>query len=301
MPSFLVHFFLPHASNNHRPKALHIDTLFVYILLFILLHFAVRTVNRTFPDILGYATDIHLQQLLDDTNQKRQAAGLSPLVLNGELSAAAAQKAVDMFAKNYWAHVGPDGETPWDFIVNAGYRYTVAGENLAKNFSTSQSVVDAWMASPSHRENLLKSSYRDVGFAVVNGTLNGEETTLVVQMFGATAARPVSVVPPKPVEVSVQASQTQAAEVQPVVAAPPPQTVSSAYAAVSQKPLINIPTMSRDVSYVFIGIVMSVLAIDAWLVARRRTVRFAGHNIAHLFFLAALLVATTLVERGRLI
>ncbi len=299
MPSFLVHFFLPHASNNHRPKALHIDTLFVYLLLFIVFQLALPVTSRSFPDVLGYATDINVVQLFEYTNQGRQAAGLPPLTLSEDLSRAATEKAKDMFAKNYWAHVGPDGETPWDFILGAGYRYTVAGENLAKNFSTSRGVVDAWMASASHRENILKTSYRDIGFGVVNGRLNGEETTLVVQFFGAKAT-PVAVAPsPKPVQVSERAAQTQG--IQAPIPISVPQPAPAAYAAISQKPFINIPSVARETVYVFIGVIMGILAVDAWLVSRRHIIRLSGHNIAHLFFLAALLFATTLVGRGRLL
>ena len=304
-----AYWFLPHHSNNHRPKALHIDSLFVYVLMFAIFHIGLGKVNRAYPDILGYATDIHVTALLEATNQRRAAGNLPTLTLNEQLSAAAANKAVDMFAKGYWSHSSPDGKSPWDFIVSSGYRYSVAGENLAKNFSTSGSVVDAWMASASHRDNLLKESYRDVGFAVVNGVLNGEETTLVVQMFGA-ASQPVAVAP-KPVEVPPVASQVQATtvpqgQVQPTLApeptaAPASRTVASAFASVTKRPLISIPTLSKEVSYAFVGILMSLLVVDAWLVSRRRIVRLAGHNMAHMFFFATTILASTLVQRGALL
>lgn len=292
MASLVTHFFFPHTSNNHRAKALHVDTLFVYLVLFVIFRFGLQTTHRMFPDVLGYATDIHVEQLLASTNQKRQEQGLSPLSLNEKLSAAAAQKAVDMLSKNYWAHNSPDGKTPWDFIVSSGYRYTVAGENLAKNFSNSAGVVDAWMASPTHRDNILKSSYQEVGFAVVNGVLNGEETTLVVQMFGASSTRPVTAAPPvKSVEVPAQATQTYV----------PQQTVASAFAAVTKKPLINIPTISREIVYIFLGIIMGVLMLDAWLVSRRKIVRIAGHNLAHFVFFATIITILSFAQRGSLL
>lgn len=192
MIGLLRHLFVPHHTNNHRAKLLHIDALFVYVLLFAIFNFSVKIGHRQFPDILGYATDIHVEQLHSLTNAKRAENGLGALTYNPQLAQAAAGKASDMFAKGYWAHVAPDGKTPWDFIKGAGYSYTVAGENLAKNFQNSTGVVDAWLASPSHRENLLKSNYREVGFAVVNGVLNGEETTLVVQMFGTSTGAEVA-------------------------------------------------------------------------------------------------------------
>jgi hypothetical protein len=276
----LRHFFIPHQTNNHRAKALHVDMLLVYVLLFALFNLGIRAAHKVVPQVLGYATDINVQQLLAGTNAKRQEAGLTPLTLNTALSVAAANKAADMFSKNYWAHNSPTGTTPWDFVTGAGYRYTVSGENLAKNFSTSGSVVDAWMASPSHRANLLKSGYRDVGFAVVNGSLNGEETTLVVEMFGATLG-----------ELAVSAPTPAARQV----------VVPEEAASVMIQPLFNIPTVSRDLVFAFVGILMGVLLVDAWIASRRRVVRIAGHNIAHILFLSALFILISGVSRGRLL
>jgi hypothetical protein len=295
-----LHLFIPQHTNNHRAKALHLDALLVYVLLFALFNLGIRAAHIAAPDVLGYATDINVQQLLGDTNTQRAEAGLSPLTLNTTLSVAAANKAADMFAKNYWAHNSPTGTTPWDFITGAGYQYTVAGENLAKNFSDSQGVVDAWMASPSHRENLLKDGYRDVGFAVVNGTLNGEETTLVVQMFGATpgevAAAPAP--PPKPVVVPQEA----AIATQPAPAGQPVQLPAvNGFASVNTKPIFNIPTVSRDLVFAVVGILMGVLLVDALVASRRRVVRIAGHNIAHIMFLSALFILISGVSRGRLL
>lgn len=294
------HLFIPYPSNNHRPKVLHIDALLCYIFLFALFNFTIKIVHKEMPDVLGYATDIHLEQLLGATNAKRQEQGLSKLTLNSKLSAAAAAKAQDMFGKNYWAHTSPTGNTPWDFIQNAGYHYTVAGENLAKNFTSSQAVVEAWMASPTHRDNIVKSSYREVGFAIVNGMLNGEETTLVVQMFGSSSE-------PKLAAVVTQAPQivreALAIEVEPTTE--PVATVSdvvpSTFLGVTKDPVIHIPTLTREIAYLFFGIVLSVLALDAWLVSRKRIVRVAGHNMAHFLFLSMIAVAVASISRGSLL
>src|SRR3989338_7182361 len=132
------------------------------------------------------------------------------LELNPELSLAAEKKAEDMFARNYWAHNGPNGSTPWDFIKGAGYTYIYAGENLAKDFQNSNDVVQAWMKSPSHRENILRKEYQDIGFAVVNGVLNGEETTLVIQMFGVSSSKSVAAKPEsdKQIQIAVKPAET---------------------------------------------------------------------------------------------
>ena len=89
-----------------------------------------------------------------------------------------------MLEKQYWDHFGPNGETPWQFIRASSYAYVYAGENLAKGFRTSEGVVEAWMASPTHRANIMSGNYKDIGVAVVEGELLGKQTILVVQMFG---------------------------------------------------------------------------------------------------------------------
>jgi hypothetical protein len=319
----LVHLFIPHHTNNHRSKILHLDALFAYVLIFALFNFGLRTLHKTMPDVLGYATDIHVEQLLNGTNAKRQEAGLSPLTINAQLSQAAAAKAQDMFAKGYWAHNSPSGATPWTFISGAGYQYVVAGENLAKNFNNSQGVVDAWMASPTHRENIVKSSYKEVGFAVVNGTLNGEETTLVVQMFGtstgAVASAPVPTKAPVLVEKALATEEPAPA----VKSAPPPivtvvptlptvpavaypqPTVApnfqSPFLGVTKTPAINIPTLTREIVFVFAGVLLGVLLLDAWIVSKKKIVRVAGHNIAHFLFLSAIVIIAGSVGRGALL
>jgi hypothetical protein len=315
MKHFLRHFFIPHTSNNHRAKALHIDSLLCYVLLFAIFNLGIRIIHRDYPNVLGYATDIHVEQLLAATNAQRIAAGLQPLMLNATLSQAAAAKAQDMFANNYWAHNSPQGKTPWVFIQGAGYQYTMAGENLAKNFSTSQGVVDAWMASPTHKANIVKSGYQDVGFAVVNGVLNGGEKTLVVQMFGtgssiAQAPQPQTVVPEKAAAVDQNTLPIQS-EGQPVPVVPvivPEQSsqsigtvLSSAFSAFTSRPMFNIPSLTRDVAFLFIGLIVGVLVIDGFVVSKKRLVRVAGHNVAHILFFIALFTALTIVKRGILL
>lgn len=131
-----------------------------------------------------YATNINVNDLHALANQEREKAGLAPLALNAQLSEAAKIKANHMVANNYWDHYAPDGTTPWSFINASGYEYKTAGENLAKGFSYSSDVVAGWMNSPTHKANVLKNSYIDVGYAVLDGTVLGEETTLVVAMYG---------------------------------------------------------------------------------------------------------------------
>ena len=176
-----------------------------------------------------------------------------------------------MFEKGYWAHNAPDGATPWDFIHGEGYRYTYAGENLARDFSYSKDVVDAWMASPSHRDNLMRPEYQEIGFAVVNGTLNGSETTLVVQMFG-TKREGTAIVQEtkKPIIPEVSAREVDRNPVQ---------------LGVVNEPAIDMSSLQRNISFMMLGVFMTVLIIDGMMIWKHRTVRIAGHNMAHFIFL----------------
>lgn len=119
------------------------------------------------------------------TNKAREdAGGIAKLNLNPILSSAASKKADNMFEEDYWAHFGPNGESPWVFIREEGYEYIYAGENLAKNFKSNQDLHTAWMNSEAHKKNILDPRFNEIGISVKEGNLAGEDTVLVVVMFG---------------------------------------------------------------------------------------------------------------------
>ncbi|MBN1374425.1 hypothetical protein JW962_03790 [Candidatus Dojkabacteria bacterium] len=147
--------------------------------------FVIFALFSTFRVSPAYAGSIEQAALVALANVDRISRGLIPLQVNNELVAAAYLKAYDMLDKQYWAHYGPSGESPWMYILSSGYDYTYAGENLAYGFEDSSGVHEAWMNSPTHRDNILNNSFIDVGIAVVKGFFEGSETTLVVQLFGS--------------------------------------------------------------------------------------------------------------------
>lgn len=155
---------------------------------FFLVTYSIALSDTTLGHVLGYASDITIDKVIAQTNSQRAKSGLQPVTYNAVLSDAARRKAADMFSAQYWAHTSPSGKEPWDFMREARYSYKVAGENLARDFLDTSSMVSAWMASPTHRANIMNPRYSDIGIAVVNGTLMGTETTLVVQMFGDPVA-----------------------------------------------------------------------------------------------------------------
>ena len=103
-----------------------------------------------------------------------------------------ADKAEDMLAHDYFAHTSPQGTTPWSWFDKSGYDYKYAGENLAMGFVSLPDQQQAWMNSTEHRKNILNPNFQDIGVAVVQGRIDGAETTLTVEEFGAPFAAVVS-------------------------------------------------------------------------------------------------------------
>lgn len=180
---------VPQKANNYRPHAVRRYGIAVIVVFAMLVQGAYNGLMT--GNVLGSATHVTLSGLLDETNRVRVAQGDEPLVLNQQLVEAANLKAKDMFEQQYWAHVAPDGTTPWQWFGEVDYAYAVAGENLAKNFTNSGSVVSAWLDSPTHRDNVLKKEYSEVGFAIREGKLNGQDTSIVVALYAAPAGAAV--------------------------------------------------------------------------------------------------------------
>lgn len=156
----------------------------------------------------SHAATYSASDIITATNAVRQSNHLTSLSTNATLTSAALAKANDMFARQYFNHTSPSGEQPWTWFTQAGYAFTSAGENLAIDFVDGSDVVPAWMKSSSHRQNLLSTKYHDIGVAVVDGTLNGQATTLVVQFFGSRGAAittPPAAAPTVPAPVKVRA------------------------------------------------------------------------------------------------
>ena len=131
-------------------------------------------------------TSISPAVLVELANNERKIESISPLTVSPLLNDAAQAKAMDMASKGYFAHTSPEGRTPWYWLDQAGYRYQYAGENLAINFTTSAEVVHAWMASPTHRANIVKGNYTEVGTGMATGIYEGRETIFVVQVYGGS-------------------------------------------------------------------------------------------------------------------
>src|SRR3954463_8561467 len=106
-------------------------------------------------------------------NEQRAAAGAPALSLDGRLAAVAENYARTMVQQRFFSHVAPNGSTFEDRFAAAGLLPDNSGENLfpgTATLATPAATVDSWMNSPSHRENLLDPTFRQVGIGIVAGT-----------------------------------------------------------------------------------------------------------------------------------
>jgi len=277
----LKHHFVPHKETKKRAKLLHHKYFYLYSSIFVVL-FLIFNVSKTIkPGVLGYSSEIKVRELLTETNKRREAEGKKPLVINQKLSEAAKLKADYMFKKNFWAHTAPDGTQPWDFILKEGYEYSYAGENLARNFYYSKEVVDAWMNSPTHKENLLSENYDEVGFAVENGVLDGYETTLVVQFFG------------RPKNLSLITSKSD----QERYLSSLNEKVTMGVAT-EKSSTIDIPSLFRYISFTILGFVLALFLLDIYYSKTRGIDKFTGHTAAHIIVLAMTVVSVYVIFKN---
>jgi hypothetical protein len=293
----LEHLLIPHESNNQKARLLHAEGLLAISAFLILFQVALGFAQKSFPSVLGYAANISPSEVIRLINQQRIKNGLTPLNDNPTLDAAALSKGNDMLARGYWAHFAPDGTSPWSFFLKFGYKYEYAGENLARDFPDASSAVTAWMNSPSHKENILSPNYIDTGVGVVEGSLNGVDTTIIVQFFGAPLAG-MSQIP-------LAKAQTVSQKPQP--SPTPTPTPTPIPAVVSQSESTSVPVevspfaSTRDVSLGVVGMLLLVLSVDLVVVRRKRIARIGGRTLAHLAYLGMILAVILILKAGQII
>lgn len=324
----VAHLFHPQRSNNHRPRFLHPEA--ITYLLFLVMGVGALLHSTFFlkplGSVLGYASDISAVQVLAGTNAERAKEGLAPLQLNGVLAQAALAKGQDMFSNQYWAHTSPTGKEPWAFMQESGYVYSVAGENLARDFDTTPAMIQAWMNSPTHRANIVHPKYTEIGVAVINGNLDGVDTTLVVQMFGTPRS---AVVQKQPLIPAVQAVTVQATEENDQETEVDPQVelatvvVPNAIEVANEKsqsddgvPQMKAITQQRTVitryfaspqiimKSIFIAVVLiliMVLVYDHIIIGHKRTARLVGDNIAHIMLFTFVLIILLTLKTGAIL
>ncbi|MFG0216105.1 CAP domain-containing protein [Brevibacillus porteri] len=116
----------------------------------------------------GKAVDF-AKQVADLVNQERAKAGLKPVQMDAALSKVALAKAQDMSANNYFDHNSPTYGSPFDMMKQYGIQYSTAGENIAMGQQSPQEVMQQWMNSEGHRENIMNPAFTKIGVGVTNG------------------------------------------------------------------------------------------------------------------------------------
>lgn len=298
----LRHWFTPHAGNNFRPRLLHNSGIFAVIAIFLTLNLFVRLLDSTPLHILGFTSSVTIDEVVRATNEARIGAGLKTLNYSEILSDAARRKAANMLEENYWSHNSPSGKSPWVWFTDAGYKYTFAGENLAKDFGDTSRMMEAWMNSPTHRDNIVNGKYQEIGVAVVPGTLLGQETVLVVQLFGTSSGAGGSI--PQSAAPRAVAQAPQVAE---VISATPVPAVKSAVPPVAEisappvEPLVNEFKFKKYLGLGTTTLFILVLVFDLVVAESRSLSRRVGKNWAHIVFINVILLAVTIVNAGSIL
>lgn len=153
--------------------------------------------------LLPEPAEAERKQIILLTNEFRSGLSLPPLLENEDLDRSAYAKVRDMFLEQYFSHVGPEGQGLDFFFKDAGYDYSIAGENLAMGFSRPAEAVAAWIKSPGHYSNLADKNFSQIGVGLAEDIFEKERTILIAQHFGRPAEKAVpaaSIAPDKEAE-----------------------------------------------------------------------------------------------------
>lgn len=134
------------------------------------------------------------QEVLELVNAARAAGGScgtmgsfepsGPLTIEARLHCAARKHSQDMAERNFFDHVNPDGEDPFQRMARAGYsNYAAAGENIAAGSDDPALTVQGWLDSDGHCSQILNPQYREFGIGFYEGA--GSLTYYWTQTFGA--------------------------------------------------------------------------------------------------------------------
>lgn len=134
------------------------------------------TPTATQPAALGNVE----RELLALVNAERQRAGVRPLTLNSRLTTAAQRHAEDMARTRQFSHTGSNGSSVGDRAAASGYRSSYVGENIGMGYVNAAAVMNGWMNSTGHRQNILNSNYTELGV----GLIQDQGGPYWVQVFG---------------------------------------------------------------------------------------------------------------------
>ncbi len=115
------------------------------------------------------------KKVLELVNQQRSLNGLRPLALDDRLNRAAQAHAENMAKRDFFDHQAPDGSQVADRAVRVGYPWRLIGENLAAGHLSERGVVNGWMISPAHRDNMLNPDFTEMGVGFARPSPEGRQ------------------------------------------------------------------------------------------------------------------------------
>src|SRR3989344_2382272 len=121
----LRHFLLPHEGNDHHPHIFRPKTVAATLGIIIASEMLFLVLAFASPQYLNFLASILPNVLVDLTNEARAESSVGALAINPVLVQAAEAKAHDMATKGYFAHISPEGVTPWYWLQQEGYEYTI--------------------------------------------------------------------------------------------------------------------------------------------------------------------------------
>lgn len=122
-------------------------------------------------------------QIFTMINEDRKKENLKPYKWDSRLCESAKLKNQDMLQNNYFEHTSPTFVTFWSWLGKAGYRYSLAGENLVMNILTAPQIHQALMESNGHRANILSDTFEEVGLALAVGLIDGKDALVLTEHF----------------------------------------------------------------------------------------------------------------------
>jgi hypothetical protein len=304
MFSYFKKHFIPHIGNDHRPHFLRNKNIYNILILIIFLEiftFLIPTLihlNRT-----GGMAAVLPAVLSNLTNEERQNQKLPILIVNSLLTKAAESKAQDMATKSYFSHTSREGKTPWFWIDQVGYKYQYAGENLAINFNDSVDVTQAWMNSPTHRANIMKGKYTEIGTGIAVGIYEGRETVFVAQMY-ASPAKTIPVVNKKvvqnssKVELPIVQNEKELIKIlgeETEIISPTPQPTFI------QKLLSSPHNTTNIIFYIIFGIIIFALILYIFIKIKNHHKDLITNGLIVIAILGAILVINNYISKHNMI
>ena len=146
--------------------------------------FSMKDLPFAIGEPLGEYKDEFAEKVVELVNTEREKAGLNPLVLDEDLVAGAELRVLEINWPNHFSHTRPDDSNC--FTVFEGKSFYSLGENIARGYTSPEKVMEGWMNSKGHKENILREKFTKIGIACVKTPrLEGGYSHCWVQCFGS--------------------------------------------------------------------------------------------------------------------